>query len=241
MHTENKPDDSPVTKLQGLEAALSNVVPQRYDRLPIAVQAAIAHYMAVVGEAWGQDASHEIWSEWSYGGAVPGNISEADALTAMSQINRFLPSFRATYGHWEFCYANVPTFELCVVAMRYALSESNLLSRLDIEFIFGEAPTNQLYATPGWPILLSANLQTGGASAVIENGEQRLMRYVADNEKTVPCVWFPNKRQPLVRKEPSIKTLVKQVQELTAVVEELRGLPKRIGALETVVHALPRS
>lgn len=241
MQTKNKPDDSPVTKIPVLDACLSHVVPQFYHKLPISAQAAIAHYMAVVGEAWGQDETHEVWGNWRYGGSMPSNISSEAARAAMSEVNKFLPHFRTYYGHWQFCYTNVSTFELCVAIMRYDFPGEMLAKRLNIRQLLDDAVTSEMYATPGWPVMLSSSFHVGSTCALVENGSRRLMRYVIDNAEFVPCVWFPNKSQPAAPKEPSIKTLSKQIQELAAVVDELRGLPKRMGALETQVRALPRS
>lgn len=179
------PDRSPITAIKHIKPYVQDVIPQPFSELPSTVQTAIIYWMAVVGEAWGQDTRSPVWKKWIYGGGIP-----APPTAAITAINRWRAKFVACYGNELVCYTHVPA-EVLLLANGDLSQDSDLTRRYDPVAQFGVYNGN--YTWPAWPIALCSNPEE--CRCFVENGGTRLRSYLQIDATRVPVYWFPHASQ----------------------------------------------
>jgi hypothetical protein len=175
------PDRSPITQSKALRPYLQNVIPQPFGDLPDTVQIAIIYWMAVIGEAWGQDSKNHVWRAWSYGGGEPG-----DKKKALAAIKKWRAKFVVRYAEELVCFTHVPAEALLLAAAEFSSTES-LQRRYNPDYHFGTVTHG--YNWPDWPVALCAAPEA--CDLLIQNGVSRLRVYIANDEQAVPVYWFP--------------------------------------------------
>ena len=140
-----------------------------YKDLPIPAQLAIAHYMAIDGEAW--TLPEIVTRDWS-------------VRKLRRELPGFLPYFRAQYGKTKFGYVRIPTAALIEEIKRdaaYKEAGEPELFRDEPGFKIPKHPS-----TSRWPVILSdINDET------LQDGWHRLGAYYRQRARVVPAVYYP--------------------------------------------------
>jgi len=145
-----------------------------YKDLPIPAQLAIAHYMAIDGEAW----------------ALPELVTHVWSTRKIkSHLPKMLPYFRAKYGKTKFGYVHIPMEALIdsivndenFVAIEQ--SEDDFRARLGKSSVGFRIPNHP--TTNRWPIILSSN-----DYETIQDGWHRLGAYYKQVLAPVPAVYY---------------------------------------------------
>jgi len=145
-----------------------------YAELSAPAQLAIAHYMAIDGEAWGLP-------EW----AADPSVS---VKTLQRRLSEMLPYFRAHHGKLPFGYVEIPMHAL----------EATMMQDQDIGRDFPDFKSyHRWFARSAgrmarhvtrspWPVILD----TSNPEETLQDGSHRLHRYHDLGFKTVPAVYY---------------------------------------------------
>lgn len=140
-------------------------------------QMAIAHYMAVDGEAW------EL--------LLPGKVTWRTPAKVVEALGKALPEYVRLYGERRFGVASLP-----VALVKDAVLKDPVL----IES--GAAASGSLWASkPGegdipdhpktnrWPVILSST-----DDETLQDGWHRLHCYIAQGARVIPAIFYPSRR-----------------------------------------------
>lgn len=139
------------------------VVP--YVDLPEPAQLAIAHYMAVNGEAWKLPEDWAVWPDMSTGPSRARIVKE---------LKKYLDYFIDKYGAKKFGYVLLPM---------KAVTDSVMAADQDIAGEYDSFPKHS--ADDPWPVILS-NFE----DETLQDGWHRLHRYYQLGLKEIPAVYF---------------------------------------------------
>lgn len=146
----------------------------RFDELPKPAQLAIAHYMAIDGEAW------ELPERYR-----PFGVSVKHLKKSLPDM---LPHFRDLYGHKKFGYVKIPMSELAASIMQDEdiRNEYDTFDEYHDWFISGGDIPKHTTKDPR-PVILD----TVNDFETLEDGWHRLHRYYELGMRTIPAVYYP--------------------------------------------------
>ena len=137
-----------------------------FQSLPIPAQLAIAHYMAIDGEAWEVPAGYR---------HNPKNFKD------------LLPWFRGKYGAKKYGYVEIPTEELTAAVMKdemsYQFPDFDSYHRWYIKLPGG---IQNHPKKDRWPVVLS-----GQDDETLQDGWHRLHTYYRQGADVIPAVYYP--------------------------------------------------
>jgi hypothetical protein len=147
-----------------------------YRELPIPAQLAVAHYMALDGEAW----------------EVPQEVRKWSPSKLKKEFDSLLPYFRKTYGDQRFGYALIP-----MEALTSAIIQDPFVTEDIGVFDSYEAFDKWSHTQPGinlvrhpttnrWPVILSSS-----DDETLQDGWHRFHTYYHQGAEMIPAVYYP--------------------------------------------------
>jgi hypothetical protein len=144
--------------------------------LPIPAQLAIAHYMAIDGEAWGFPEGTANWS----------------VSSVKKELPAMLPYFRKVYGGQRFGYVMIPMEALkeSILKDQWLTEDVGIFPSYEVydEHVHSQAgfrPTEHP-TTQRWPVILSSENEE-----TLQDGWHRLHAYYHQGAKLIPAVYYP--------------------------------------------------
>lgn len=143
-----------------------------YQSLPLPAQLAVAHYMAIDGEAWKFPEGTENWSVAKVKKELPG----------------LLPYFRGKYGKKRFGYVEIPTEALVAEVMK----DEEAGARFPDFDQYHEWYIRMPGGIPNhpkknrWPVILSSFEEE-----TLQDGWHRLHTYYSQGADVIPAVYYP--------------------------------------------------
>lgn len=142
-----------------------------YRRLTTPAQLAIAHYMAVDGDAW------PLPTEWS-------------VQKIKRNLRKLLSNFRSKYGHVKFGYVVLPMKELAKAIMKDIANAGELKNWKTFDDFHNwsvkREPLPRHSRRDRWPVILS-----GHNNETMQDGWHRLHDYYRQGAAEVPAVYYP--------------------------------------------------
>ena len=139
--------------------------------LPVPARLAMAHYMALDGEAW----------------VLPPEYIHASVQRLSREFRSMLPWFTKEYGSQLFGLVEIPMNILTETIMQDdELRNSGFLNFDDFHEWFSETGIPNHPKTSRWPVILSDYPEE-----TLQDGWHRLNDYYRQGARTVPAVYFP--------------------------------------------------
>jgi hypothetical protein len=172
---------------------------RKYEDLPQEAQLALAHYMAIDGEAWELAPGLEKAIE-KHAAYFRGKKRGIKATRAWNNtLAGFLPFYVEQYGNLDFGYISaLPVVALIAAVMKDAEME------LDWHGVEGwkkyhawymeksrgvAGPKHRAPADDPWPVILSSF-----DDETLQDGWTRFHQYAENGRETCPAVWFPRQQ-----------------------------------------------
>jgi hypothetical protein len=145
-----------------------------YKNLPRSHKLAIAHYMAIDGEAWKV--------EYEFEGGGSGYIK--------SQLKKVLPLFVKKYGSCKFGVDEVPADVLVEKIMKLEHIQKDFKSFMDYHKWYKKNCTIPRHKNSNrWPCIMDSTTDPI-YNGVLEDGWHRFHRYIESEHKTIPCISY---------------------------------------------------
>jgi hypothetical protein len=169
---------------------------RKYKDLPQESQLALAHYMAIDGEAW-KLAPGLVEVIEQHAAHLRGNKRDSRTTVAWNNaLVGFLPFYVEQYGNFDFGYIPaLPVVALIESCMKDLELEQDWPGvegwKRYHEWYMGKScggagPKHVVPADKPWPVILSSF-----ADETLQDGWTRFHQYVKKRLETCPAVWFP--------------------------------------------------
>ena len=146
-----------------------------YKNLPKSHQLAIAHYMAIDGEAWKVDYEFE------------GGITKKGSIK--SQLTKTLPLFVKKYGRCRFGISEIPSEVLAEKIMNMEDIKKEFKSFMDYHKWYKKGGIPRHNNSNRWPCIIDSTTDPI-YNEVLEDGWHRFHRYIEAGHKTIPCISY---------------------------------------------------
>lgn len=161
-----------------------------YRDLTIESQMAIAHYMAIDGEAW--DTTRELENAFEkHRSRFPSAKATASKLATKAWAEtfaKFIPYYVKKYGHLDFGYVEIPTTVLCDTILKHNPDLKEYFSFTSYHKTYdARGYKHQATSDKPWPVILHCE-------DILQDGWNRFHQYVKRKLPTVPAVWYPHKQ-----------------------------------------------